>query len=177
MKPMSYQGDEKDIAVINGKNIEISRKVGREVAVFIKGKTVEKAISDLEKVIKKELVIPYKKYKLSVPHRRGDKVATGRYPANASMLIINLLNGLRTNAEAKGLNTSALTIVHAACQHGPIAWRYGRQRRRRRKLAHFEIVAKETEKKKEERKKTVVEKVKEKLASKAKPDVKKGENK
>jgi len=165
MKSMSYSKKESNIAIVNGKNLPISRKVAREIGVFIKGKTIEAAISDLEKVIDGKLAVPYKRFNKDASHRRGNMMS-GRFPKRTSEEIIKLLNSLRTNAENKGLNTAGMRIIHAASQHASIAWRWGRQRRRRRKISHFELIAIETEKKKEVSKKSINKKIKEKIADK-----------
>lgn len=146
MKPTAYQGGKENCVQVAGKNVQLSRKVGREIAVFIRGKTVNRAISDLNQVVAGVMPIPYTRHKWSVPHRHGP-LAEGRYPWKASKEIIKLLESLKSNAENKALDADSLVVVHAACHQIPTAWHYGRQRRRHRKLAHFEVVGAEAEQK------------------------------
>jgi len=144
MKPTAYKGEEKNFAQVVGTNLPISRKTGREVAVFIKGKMVDRAISDLKEVVKLVKPVPFKRYRHDVPHQHGS-LSVGRYPQKTAKIIIKLLESLKANAENKALDADNLMIVYAACQHAPKAWHYGRQRRRQRKLAHFELIGAETE--------------------------------
>ena len=163
MRKVSYKGDMKNTAQVVGRNIPISRKIGREIAVFICGKYVDRAIVELQSAAEGKLAIPYKRYNCDTPHRRG-KIMSGRFPKSASSYIVNLLKSLKANAENKALSEDDILIVHAACQHAGIAWHYGRQRRRRRKLAHFELVGVEKEK---DEKVEKVEKTRSKQVSRA----------
>ena len=134
IQKFSYQAQKKEIlAKVLGRNIPISRKVSREISVFIKGKKVDRAINELNLVAAAKLAIPYKRYKKDIPHRRGH-MAAGRFPKQASLEIVKLLSGLKSNAENIGMNTDQLTIIHASAQHSSLAWHSGRHRRRRRKL-------------------------------------------
>jgi len=133
-----------DAIQVAGRNLPISRKIGREIAVFIKGKTADRVISDLAKVSAGEIAIPYKRFNHDTPHRRGHMMS-GRFPVKASLEVIKLIESLKANAEQKALDADAVKIIHASCQHGTLAWHYGRKRRRRRKLAHFELVGVEVE--------------------------------
>lgn len=146
MKPTAYQGKEKNFVQVAATNLPISRKTGRELAVFIKGKTVDRAISDLKEVVKLIKPVPYKRYRHDVPHQHGP-LSVGRYPQKAARVIIGLLESLKSNAENKAMDADSLVVEYAACQHAPRAWHYGRQRRRQRKLAHFELIGKEVEEK------------------------------
>jgi len=143
--------DPKEMVRVVGRSLPISTKASVEIAAFIKGKQIDKAITNLEKVVEGKLAVPYKRYVKDIPHRKGAGMRTGRFPKKASKHIIVLLKSLRSNAQNQGLDTSKLFIIHAAAQKGPIVFHYGR-RRTKRKNTHFEIVAKQIEK--EEKKKT-----------------------
>lgn len=147
----SYQGETKGTVRVIGSNLPISWKVGREIAVFIKGKMLERALKEMKEVSELKRAIPYLRYKRSMPHRKGS-IMVGKFPVAASGVIISLLNSVKANADNLAMDTENLQIIHAACQHGPIAFHYGRHRGVHRKLAHFEIVAKEAEEKKVEKK-------------------------
>ena len=152
MRNISYKGKMEDAVQVAGRNLPISRKIAREIAVFIKGKTVARAIRDLNQVAAGKLAVPYVRFNRDTPHRPGH-IMSGRFPVKASLEIVKLLESLKANAENKALDGDAIKIVHASCQHGTRAWHYGRRRRRRRKLAHFELVGVEAEEKEKKYKK------------------------
>ena len=140
------------MAKVVGRNLSISHKDSREICTFVKGKKINRAITYLESVVKKKQPIPYKRFKKDIPHRKG-KIATGRYPVNASFAILKLLSDLKSQAQGKGLDVPELIIIHAATHKGTRSWHSGRLRRRVRKITHVEFVA--AEKKKVEDKKEV----------------------
>ena len=150
MRKISYAGEIEDAVQVAGRNLPISRKIGRELAVFIKGKTVDRAIAELKQVAAGEIAVPYKRFNHDTPHRKGNMMS-GRFPIKASLEIIKLIESLKANAEQKALDSDAIKIIHASCQHGTLAWHYGRKRRRRRKLAHFELVGVEVEEQEEKK--------------------------
>lgn len=138
------------MASIVGRDLAISTKVAVDVAAFIKGKQIDSAILYLEQVVAKEKAMPFRKHVKSIPHRKG--MRTGRFPKIVSQQVIDLLKGLKSNAQDKGLDTSKLIIVHAAAQKASVAFHYGR-RRTHRKNTHFEIVAQQIEPKQKKVKK------------------------
>jgi len=150
MRKISYSGKVEGSAQVVGRNLPISRKIGREIAVFIKGKTATRAIDELKRVADGDLAISYKRFNQDTPHRKGH-IMSGRFPKKASLEIAKLIESLKANAEQKALDVDAIKIVHASCQHGTLAWHYGRKRRRRRKLAHFELVGIEVEEEEEKK--------------------------
>ncbi|MBW2993412.1 50S ribosomal protein L22 [Candidatus Woesearchaeota archaeon] len=169
-------------ARINGKSLPISTKQSIEICNFIRGKNLEKAKELLREVIKHKRAIPYKRFGGDVGHKKG-KIAAGRYPENACKAILNLLEGVEANAQFKGLNTSNLIISYICPNKASRPWHYGRQRRRKMKRTHIDIIVKETaEKKVAKEKKKVGAKKQEvkKIVGKKKPEItteKKGETK
>ena len=108
----SFQAyDAKTMARVSGRGISISTKAAIEIAAFIRGKRIDNAISYLQQVIEKKKAIPYKR-STEAGHRRG-QIAAGKYPLIASQEILKLLNGLKKDAQAKGLDESKLVIIHA----------------------------------------------------------------
>lgn len=138
------------MARVAGVSLSISTKTSVEVASFIKGKQIDKAIAYLEQVVVAKKAIPFKKRVKDIPHRKG--MRTGRFPKKVSEHFIKLLNGLKSNAQDRGFDTSKMIIVHAVAQKGTIVSHYGR-RRTERKNTHIEIIAKEIEKLKTKKKK------------------------
>jgi large subunit ribosomal protein L22 len=135
----SYQGTTENIARANGIGLPISTKVSYEIANVIRGKTAAKAVAFLQNVIAMDVAVPYKRFNADVGHKPGH-MAAGRYPIKASTNFLKVLNGAISNAKDKGLDESALRVVHVASNQGPAQWHYGRQRRRQMKSTHLEIV-------------------------------------
>ena len=112
--PYSYELDEEDektTAKAFGKELNISPRKANEVCHAIKGMKLDKAVSYLEKVVKKEAFVPFRRYNKRVAHRRGG--IPGRYPVKVAKKIIELLENAKANAEQKGLNDERLKVEHA----------------------------------------------------------------
>lgn len=93
-------------AIANGENLHASKKHCMYICDFIRGKSIDNAISDLESVIKMKVAIPFKG---EIPHRKGDMMS-GRYPVKASKLFITLLKGLKGNSIENGLDLDKTII-------------------------------------------------------------------
>ncbi len=112
--PYSYKLDEEDekkTSKAYGKELNMSFKKANEVCHAIRGMKVDAAITYLEKVIKKEEFIPFRRFNTKVGHKRGGK--PGRYPVKVSKRVVELLKNAKANAEHKGLNDERLKIEHA----------------------------------------------------------------
>ena len=146
MTKYSFQSfDAKSMARIAGRNMPVSTKHSVEIARYLKGKQVGKAIKHLQAVIEQKEAIPFRRYNRSISPKPG--IGPGRYPRLATQHILSLLENLKSQAIGKGLDATKLTIIHAAAQKGQKLWHYGR-RHRQRKNTNFEMVAKEVELKK-----------------------------
>ncbi len=68
---------------------DISHKHSREVAVAIKGMSIEKARDFLNDVIAKKVAVPYRRYNNEVAHRSNvrDGFFAGRFPQKGSKRI------------------------------------------------------------------------------------------
>ncbi|MBL7100871.1 MAG: 50S ribosomal protein L22 [Nanoarchaeota archaeon] len=139
-----------NIATIDGKDLPVSTKHAIEICNFIRGKTLLKSKAFLKKVIAKKEALPFKRYKGDVGHKPG-KTGPGRYPLNACQTILRLLESLEINAQNKGLDTAALYLKEVIPNKASNVWRYGRWRRRRRKLTHIFMLTEEAVKKKREK--------------------------
>ena len=145
---------EGEIAKALGRDLPISKKHSVEICRWIRKKKLEKAKLMLNKVLEKEIAVPYKRHISDLGHKKGAK-GPGRYPIKACKEILKLLESAETNAQFKGMNTGNLIIEHINAQQASRPWHFGRQRRRKMKRAHVEIILKESRKgKKEEKKKT-----------------------
>lgn len=129
--------DKEKMAKAMGRFVPISPKISREICSFIKGKNLLYAIAYLQEVIEKERPIPYKRYNMDVPHRKG--ISAGRYPAKTARYFLKILNNALANAKTKNLDLMKLNIIHAVC-HRALS-----KERRRGKWAHIEIIVKEKE--------------------------------
>jgi len=122
-----------------GKNMPISWKDATEIGRFIKGDKVEKAIGKLEKVIEKDLAVPYTKFDSDVGHRSGPG-DSGRYPVKAAEHILEVLEEAEANAEHEGLNPGALAVDNVITNQGQEFVTPGRFRGEKTKAAHVKIV-------------------------------------
>lgn len=133
----------KDKAVVNGKSLPISTKYSVAICKFIKNKPIEKAVADLNEVLKFKKAIPMKG---EIPHRKG-KIMSGRYPINAVKEFVVLLKTLRGNSNVNGLDEPV--IVEAISNKA--ARPYGRFGSIQRKRTHVKIISREKKKIKKEK--------------------------
>jgi len=115
----------KDAAVVRGKDLGISTKYSVAICKFIRGKKIDKAIEELEKVARKEKAIPMA---LEIPHRKG--MERGRYPMKASKELIRLLKTLQANSQVNGLEEPIIATAVANKASQPFR-RFGSERFKR----------------------------------------------
>jgi len=135
----------KDEAIVNGLSLPISTKTSAAICKFIKGKTIDKAIADLEEVLKFKRVIPMTG---EIPHKKGKGIMSGRYPLKAIGYFIKMLKNLNANAIVNGLEEGI--IVEAVPNRASLP--YGRGGSIRRKRTHVRIKVKEIKIKSKEKK-------------------------
>ena len=129
------QIEKKENAVAKAVSVQISGKHARYICSFIKGKTVDQAILELEQVAKMKRAIPFKG---EIPHRRN--MQSGRYPINASKVFISLLKGLKGNIIVNGLDVEKTKIYLASTAR---AFRPAKGSGRYAKRCHVLLKAKE----------------------------------
>ncbi len=127
---------------------QISHKHAREIAVQIKGLSIEKARDYLQSVVNKQRAVPFRRYKNQVGHRSDPGVMSGRYPEKSATEFIKLLDNLESNAEYKGMDLDRLKIVNATVHKGVLIKRFiprafGRASPKNNVLTHIELVAQE----------------------------------
>ena len=127
----------------------ISHKHAREIAVAIKGLTLEKARDYLIYVTQLKRSIPFRRYKNQVGHKSDPGTMSGRYPQKAATEVLKLLDNLESNAEYKGMDLDRLKIINATVHKGRIMKRFipraqGRATPNNNIYTHIELVAKET---------------------------------
>ncbi len=126
----------------------ISHKHAREIAVAIKGMSIEKARDFLNGVVSLQRAVPFRRYKKQVGHKSDPGVMAGRYPQKAATEFVKLLDNLESNAEYKGMDLDRLKIVNATVHKGVIVKRFipramGRATPKNNTLTHVELVAQE----------------------------------
>ncbi len=122
-------------AVINAYNTPISTKYSMAICKFIKNKKIRDAIVDLEQVSRLKKVIPMKR---EIPHRKGKRIMSGRFPKAASKEFIKILKSLSANAVYNNLENPIIAEAVANIGIRP----YGRFGRVRKKRTHIRIIAK-----------------------------------
>ena len=126
----------------------ISHKHAREIAVAIKGLSVEKARDYLIHVTQLKRSIPFRRYKNQVGHKSDPGVMSGRYPQKAATEVLKLLDNLESNAEYKGMDLDRLKIINATVHKGRLLKRFtpramGRSSAKNDAMTHVELVAQE----------------------------------
>ena len=137
----AFQKNEENCAKAYGRSLSISPKKSVEVANEIKGKTLQKAVTYLEKVISKEKAVRIVKHGRDTAHKKG--IGPGKYPVNAAKEILRILNSASSNAQNQGLDVKDLYLEHISAHKASLPWRYGRKRRSRMKRTHIQIILKE----------------------------------
>ena len=127
---------------------QISHKHAREIAVKLKGFSIEKARDYLQSVIRLQRAVPFKRYKNQVGHKSDPGVMSGRYPRKSAIEFIKLLDNLESNAEYKGMDLDRLKIINATVHKGVIIKRFipramGRATPKNNVLTHVEMIAQE----------------------------------
>ena len=117
--------EKKDKAAVNAKNLAVSTKQSMAICSFIKGKDIERAMDELQRVIEKKIAIPMKG---ELPHRPG--MERGRYPENACKIFIKLLKGLSANSSVNGLEEPYISFARADVASRPYR-RFGSARFKR----------------------------------------------
>ena len=126
----------------------ISHKHAREIAVAMKGLSIEKARDYLLDVTNLKRSIPFRRYKNQVGHKSDPGTMSGRYPQKAATEILKLLDNLESNAEYKGMDMDRLKIINATSHKGVAIKRFipraqGRATDKNDILTHVELVAQE----------------------------------
>ena len=126
----------------------ISHKHAREIAVKIKGMSIEAARNYLQDVIRLKRAVPFRRYNNEVGHKSDTGVMAGRYPQKAATEFVKLLDNLESNAEYRGMDLDRLKIINATVHKGRKLQRFtpramGRASPKIDILTHVELVAQE----------------------------------
>jgi len=118
-------------AKVNGKSLPISTKHSIAVCNFIRGKDIDTAIKMLEDVRQYKRAVPMRG---EIPHRKG--IMSGRYPQNAVMHFVKLLNSLKSNAIVNEMEYETYKLF---CVSNVASRPYRRFGRGRFKRTHVEL--------------------------------------
>ena len=108
------------LAVARAVNRDIHHKHCYQIARAVKGMYAGDAVEYLEKVVKQEVAIPYKRRSRAgkggntmAGHRKG-KMGPGRYPRNASIAFIKLIESAMDNARQhhEDIDAEDMVITH-----------------------------------------------------------------
>ena len=100
----------KSEATAHGRDWHASKKHCMYICEFIKGKTIETALLQLNEVLKFKRPIPMRG---EIPHRSYPGVMSGRYPVKVTAMFVQLLKGLKGNATVNGVDTHTGIIYWA----------------------------------------------------------------
>ena len=146
----SFEGFDPAVHVrASGREVNVSPKAAREIAVTINGMSLPKAIELLENVETKKMPIAFRRHKLKVGHRSElQGFPTGSYPVRAAKAYLDVLHNLEGNSEFKGLDPERVRIIHAAGYAGRtqkdfVPRAFGRSSPNFHQMVHIEIVGKE----------------------------------
>lgn len=131
--------DKETMARAHASNVHISLKKTVETARFIRGKKLSTAIKMLEGVTEQKVVVPYKKYRAEMAHRRGKGIDAGGYPVNVAKELLRLLRAVEKNASEKELGEK-LYVVSLSCRQGTSRYHNGRMMGRKMKSTNVEVV-------------------------------------
>lgn len=131
-KPVAKKVEAKEVAIVNGFSQRISTKYSVEVCKFVKYKDLDKAIADLEMVVKKKKAVPM--HSLEVGHKPGN-MAGGKYPKKVAQAFIDLIKQLKANAVVNQIENPIITVAMANWASRPYR-RAGEQGKRTH--IHFE---------------------------------------
>ncbi|MDD5358202.1 MAG: uL22 family ribosomal protein [Candidatus Nanoarchaeia archaeon] len=136
----------KDEAIVNGVSVPISTKDAIAICNFIKRKSIDKALADLDDVVHFKRAIPMTG---EIPHRKGKGMMSGRYPIRAIGHFTTMLKTLKANANVNGVEEPIIVEAVPNKASRP----YGRFGAIKRKRTHVKIRVVEKNKLKNKEKK------------------------
>ena len=102
-------------------------------ALAVKGMHLRKAINYMDQVLEHKAIVPFRKYYAQRHAQcKAFKANTGRWPEKSAKAVRLLLQNLKANAEAKGLEVDKCVISHVVVQRA-------QQGRRRTYRAHGRV--------------------------------------
>jgi len=114
----SIQMDPEKTSKAIGKEASVSPKHCREVCKMLVGMKVEDAKTYLKDVADAKTPVPYTRFKIYLSPK--PKVGPGRYPRNAALAILRVVESAQSNAEYKGLEADGMKVKVAAAHRGRV---------------------------------------------------------
>jgi ribosomal protein L22 len=105
-KKKQIQNVKRDEASANGISLPISTKDSVAICKFIRHKSIDRALLDLELVSNFKKAIPMKG---EIPHRKGKGIMAGRYMTKPVGFFIKMLKNLKANAIVNGIDEPIIT--------------------------------------------------------------------
>ncbi|KAI9468778.1 60S ribosomal protein L17B [Coemansia sp. RSA 1085] len=160
-----------------GAQLRVHFKNTVETANAIKGRKLLNAVTYLKDVQAHKQCVPFRRFHRGIgrtAQATAFKATKGRWPEKSAKYLLDLLQNVQANAEAKGLNPEELVIKHilvnAAKKQRRRTYRaHGRINPYQASPSHIEIIVSEEEKtveKAEEERQTVVFQNRKQLAAK-----------
>jgi len=140
--PKAEEKKKKEEVIARGLDLSASKKHFIAICNMIKNKKIGDATKELEQVIKLKKAV---KMKGEIPHRKN--IGPGRYPVNASKIMIKLLKGLDANARALEILNPVIVLAKADKAARPYR-RFGSRRFKRTNVLLVAREGKEVEEKK-----------------------------
>lgn len=131
--------DKKTMAIARANNVSASLKKSVELNNVIRGRKASTIVKYLEAVIDKKAVVPFRKYRAEVAHKKGKGIDTGGYPVNVAKETLKLLKSAMKNANEKDLG-EPLYILSVSSRQGVARHHYGRTAGTRMKNMNMEII-------------------------------------
>jgi ribosomal protein L22 len=120
----------KDFAIVNAYSLPISTKDSVAICKFIKWKSIENAMKDLEEVAKLKKPVPAKG---EYAHKKGKGISSAIYPKKAALNFIRILKTLKGNANYNGIENPVIVEAVPNMASRP-AGKFGRYKRKRTHL-------------------------------------------
>ncbi|KAJ2723997.1 60S ribosomal protein L17B [Coemansia sp. Benny D115] len=125
-----------------------------ETANAIKGRKLLNAVSYLKDVQEHKQCVPFRRFHRGIgrtAQAKAFKATLGRWPAKSAHHLLQLLQNVQANAEAKGLNAEELVINHILVNAAPKQRRrthraHGRSNPYMSSPCHIEVIVSEEEK-------------------------------
>jgi large subunit ribosomal protein L22 len=116
----AVQADPERTSRAMASELHISFKKTREICRFIQGMKLPRAQAYLNEVIAMKKAIPFKRHTDGAGHQKGEGMAAGRYPVNASAEVLKVLRNAESNAEYKGLEPSRMFVKSIRANRGRV---------------------------------------------------------
>ena len=136
----AYQNfDKKNQARACSVAAQISLKKSVEVAKAICGKSLKQVIVYLENVVGEKQVVPYRKYRAEMAHKKGTGVDTGGYPVMVAKEFLRVIKAAEKNAKEQELGEN-LVLVSVSARKAQTRYHYGRHSGRQMKSTTLEVI-------------------------------------